>query len=948
MSLASAAATHAQSLTFGEITGTVTDPQQVQLIDAEVRVRDRNSGAIRWMLTARDGAYRFGMLPAGRYDVTVEALGYRPVTHLDVAVAAGQVAKLTTTLRTAALPVTTIDTVRVASLAARPGAWLLERGYADLAGSRRLVTDLAAFSGTADDRGVEGLPWRLAGALVDGTRSSGLTSPNGIGSDGALVAFPVRSAASAEVGELGFDAELGGTGVGVRMTTLRAGGSPTASVIAEGGTAATGASFIAGGPLQGDTALAIFGVDYQRAEVSRPALLGSDAAIAGALASAALNSHATDISAYTEPADRLTDRFGAFGRLDWQPGDRFAMTVRASGSRLTSTGLREPGDVLGAYGSGHEAVAAQAAVSLYGRLSRRVSQEIRVSADIADLTGSTDPLPLTGFAGSGHTIGGLAGFSESRTTPRAAGVLHFDFGPHRLKAGVSIATHMSESRQVAGSRGEYWFGDATDFANASGAWRRIEGAAPAGEFRMSESAIFLQDAWRVADGLDVSLGARLDLMSIPASEIERDAQWLALSGIDNRDVEGKHNRISPRLGFRWELGRDREWLVEGGAGVFQDLPDSRDIAEALTFDRGATARAGVGSLGSWPSAPTSVAAPVVGRAITLLGPEFEGPRTQRLAMSITRRLGAWSSSLSGVYRHTDFLARRRDLNLTAAAVTEDQYGRPIFGTLTQFGTLLAAEPGTNRRFSGFEAAQVLESSGFSDYWGITVGIERVRESGFSLASSYTYSRTTDNVPGFSGQRISPFPGGLGGVDWMEGRSDLDIPHRVLVATEWSAGAMRLGAVYRLSSGLPFTPGVRDGVDANADGDARNDPAFIDPNLTGMTELLNEWDCLGSVPGFVERNACRGELAHRLDLRAAFRIANLTIGRLDLVIDALDVIATEGGRLDHALLLVDRTGAITPNVGGGLDVPYVANPSFGSILADRSPGILWRAGLRIVP
>jgi hypothetical protein len=209
------------------------------------------------------------------------------------------------------------------------------------------------------------------------------------------------------------------------------------------------------------------------------------------------------------------------------------------------------------------------------------------------------------------------------------------------------------------------------------------------------------------------------------------------------------------------------------------------------------------------------------------------------------------------------------------------------------------------------------------------------------------------VPGFAGARLSPFPGGLGGVDWVEGRSDLDIPHRVLVAADWAVGltgAFRFGAVYRLSSGMSFTPDVRGGVDANGDGDWSNDPAFVDLNLPGMDALIADNPCLRSQAGvFAERNACRAELAHRVDLRASFQLADLVLGRLELMVDALDVIAPKAGPIDGALLLVDRTGSVTTNPGTGVTtVPYIVNPNFGQVLADRSPGVLWRVGLRIVP
>jgi hypothetical protein len=248
----------------------------------------------------------------------------------------------------------------------------------------------------------------------------------------------------------------------------------------------------------------------------------------------------------------------------------------------------------------------------------------------------------------------------------------------------------------------------------------------------------------------------------------------------------------------------------------------------------------------------------------------------------------------------------------------------------------------------------LESTGYSTYWGMTAGFERVQPEGISLSVGYTFSRAEDNAPGLGTySTLAPFPGEAGGLDWAEGTSDFDVPHRLITAAEWTAGPtapLRLGVVYRLQSGVPFTAGVRDGVDANGDGSYRNDPAYVDAALAGMDALLDENSCLRAAQGlFTERNSCRGAMTHRLDLRAAFRIAQLTAGRLELVVDALDVLATARGRFDNALLLVDRTGTLSRDALTGVTtVPYVVNPDFGKVIADRSPSALWRVGLRIVP
>ncbi len=942
----------AQSAAHGMLAGVVVDATGRTVHDAEVRVVDRASGAARRVSTGRDGAFRFSLLSPSTYDITVEALGFRPVVHLGVSVVVGSSPSLRVMLRRAAPPVVAVDTVRATGARAAPLAWLQERGYAELAGGRRLATDAAALATTADEDAVEGLPWRFAGLMVDGARLGSTGAPGSAGSLTTALAMPARSIAGATVGGMGYDVEIGGPGVGINAQSLRGSGTPSSRSAVFGGSSDFGAAAVFGGPIQRDTAHAFVGVDYQRSEVARPAWFDAGDAAGNALVDVARDSFATDLSGYRAETPRIEERASGFGRLDWQLGDRYAISMRAAGSRLVASSPPSLAGPSAGLGSRHEATAAQVAVDVVARLTRRVAAEVRVSGDVGDAKTDPPTLAPSVFAGRGVYLGGAVDepFRDQVAAPRVSAMIHWDLGPHRVKAGMLVASNRFESQGILASRGEFRFGDAVDFESAVGAWRGVSGSAGSGSFRLAERTTFVQDAWTVTEGLSLTFGVRFDGSRLPIGDIEQNAAWLARTGIDNTVVRDERSRVAPRIGFRWELGTAREWVLEGGAGVYNDLPDRGDVAEALTLDSGVDVRSAIGPLGGWPAAPDSSVAPIRGRTLSLLGPGYEGPRTRRMSLSLQRDVGNWTTYVQGVYRQTDFLTRRRDLNLPINAVGADQYGRPLYGSLQQIGSLLAVVPGSNRRFSEFDAVQAIEVTGFSEFLAATAGIERVVERGLTVGVHYTYSRTTDNLAG--GQNaLAPLPLGATGVEWSDGIADTDSPHRIIAAAEWSpspTGAFRLGMVYRLRSGTPFTPGFRDGVDANGDGVWGNDPAFVDASLPGMTALVAEHACLRRSSGdFAARNDCRGETTHRLDLRATFRLLMLAAGPMDLVVDAMDVVPGASGRIDRALYLVDRTGAISTNPTTGVtSVPLVVNPGFGALLADRASGMLFRVGVRI--
>jgi Carboxypeptidase regulatory-like domain len=81
----------AQSLTTGDITGTVTDPTGAVVPNATVMLKNTESGAIQTRSTNPQGSYRFPLLSPGTYSISVSASGFQSIKKT-VAVAVGQTA----------------------------------------------------------------------------------------------------------------------------------------------------------------------------------------------------------------------------------------------------------------------------------------------------------------------------------------------------------------------------------------------------------------------------------------------------------------------------------------------------------------------------------------------------------------------------------------------------------------------------------------------------------------------------------------------------------------------------------------------------------------------------------------------------------------------------------------------------------------------------------------
>jgi len=80
----------AQSITAGDVTGTVTDPSGAAIPGAAVTLLNLNTNASQQATTNADGSYRFAFVTPGTYKVTASANGFQTQDRSGVIVTAGQ------------------------------------------------------------------------------------------------------------------------------------------------------------------------------------------------------------------------------------------------------------------------------------------------------------------------------------------------------------------------------------------------------------------------------------------------------------------------------------------------------------------------------------------------------------------------------------------------------------------------------------------------------------------------------------------------------------------------------------------------------------------------------------------------------------------------------------------------------------------------------------------
>jgi hypothetical protein len=971
----------AQSLTSGSLRGSVVDQAGEPVSAAEISLEDARGALVRLIEADFRGRFSVPLLPPGTYRLLVEQVGYQPVRYLNVVIAAGQATSLTATLEQRPPPIESVVEREATSAMASVAAGRLVSGEELTRLGRRndlgdLARGLSELGGVHDGRdgllvSGAGLPARWSRLFVDGVQEQLLRHPGLPAEPASAPAFAREGFDQAQVLIRAADNEWRGTpGALVAGQSRRGQGAfgfepyATFSGSSLGGesTDSSGSSLQIGAALSGamipDTLSVYFRADYQRLQVptalpwTRDGIGGGGEEGVGSLRSLittlATEEYGTNVSRFVQPTVRTWQGFSSLGRLDWRLSPSNQLVVRAAGASWEERAPQVGTDLMN--GAGVELtgtdISGMAGVTTSGQ---RSANELRLGVSSAKRTWTApQALAATTLAseGAGFGIGSEFPATFSVTTIDLADAFQVAWEAHLVKFGVSAALRSHRQDYAWGRSGRWHFGSVDRFGQGQGDWMQVTSTGQV-EFSSTEVGVFVQDAWQVSPELQVQIGARYESYALPSDKLGIHLPWVETTGIaTNYTPTG--GGLAPRLGFVWD-GRGRSSLVvRGSAGLHYAGVDPAVFAEAIRFNGAAQVRRGQGTFSSWPSAPSTAQAPWSGTRLTIFSPDYQPPRTLKADLGLSRALGEGTTlSVGGGYHHTDYLLRRVDLNRMPSSGTS-QGGRPVYGQLVRQGALVSAAPGSNRRFASFDMVSGLISSGYADYFEFTAAIERKVSEGLTLVASYTYSKTEDNTPGLTSgnpaDQLNPFPEGLSGVDWSDGRSDFDVPHRLVLSGAYTGGGrtpLTLGARYRLRSGLPFTPGFQPGVDINGDGSAVNDPAFL--GAAGGV-LAGCGAAVGS--GFAARNSCRGDMVQGLDLSLTVGLPVGSAYALAVTVDAFNVVSTETGILDRAALLVDPNGTFAVDAAGNVTLPLVANPNFGSLLSRRGEPRMVRVGLRL--
>ncbi len=945
----------AQSIVAGSVEGRVVDDGELPLRGVRMTLTEARSGLTRITNTDGDGMFAFGFVVSGEYELRAEALGQRPLLVRSLLVGPGETVRTHLQLEVEAPPVTRVDTIVWGSDlgSAWPGLGrrVREVEISTLPDRRFGLAPLVSLSTHADAQGgFQGRPASASTLFSEGEPFREAVHPTGSG--GLLgLAFPRSGVSGLDVMQGMEDIEWSadeGAIIPVRTRPVSDGGTGRGTVLGSAGPlwssalvddAPTLSSFWGGGalaiPLAPDTStlsLAVEGGRYQTVQAASP----SDSLLAELI---------SDGEAGVGDGLRETRVFSGLARLDWALASGGVVTARAGGGYFERT--LERAQTRGA-GYGAEPPASGSDLSFSAVVANPLTEQFLLEArgSVGVSSRDFDPgvtTPSAWVVGRRARLGVDPHYpgSVSRLDLGIGPVIHLQSGLHRAKAGLRADVTRHTYEFLSPVNGAYAYGSPASLLDGTGYATRALGQAPSTEFTSTRLSAFGQYVWAPAPGFDVTTGVRYQRETLPTSDVAFATEWALQSGVPNQATPDYVEGLGTRIHLRWDPARDNRTWVVGGLSLDYGALDHTLLSEWVGLDGGTRIERSFGDVGTWPAVPSTGAH--LGTRLAVMNPEVVPPRTLRGAGAIVRQVGAGVSlGIAGSFRRSENLLRRRDLNRLAIATGEDQNQRPIYGDLALRGGVLASDPASDRRFDAFEFVWALDPDGWSEYVGVSLFMDARFGEGGRFHAEYTYSETTDNLfgarAGFAEAELVPDVGVLG---WDEGISDFDVPHRMTLSGSVPLpGGGSISGVYRFRSGDAFTPMIAAGLDANGDGSAFNDPAFVPSSFSDA--VLGEWSCLETSRGtFAVRNACRGDAVHRIDLRLTVGLGSLPAS---LVVDALNVTDAVEGVRDDALLLVDGAGELARS-GGTVTVPYTVNPHFGDYLLRTDPGRMLRIGIQ---
>ena len=322
-----------------------------------------------------------------------------------------------------------------------------------------------------------------------------------------------------------------------------------------------------------------------------------------------MDNYGYDTGSYTDfPAQESNTKLLA--RIDWNISDMHKLAVRynytlnqgwtgtngSSGNmvrRASANRLSQYGMVFANSIYSMDNIVHSFAFDLNSRLSNNLSNQLLVTVSkLDDVRGSTsDKFPFIDILHAGDYAQGKimpyisAGYElftwnngVHNTVINAKDDITYFTGNHKITAGITYEYQMADNAYMRNGTGYYRYASLEDFLSQAApetvclTYGYDGEENPAARVRYHQIGAYGQDEWSPAQNFKLTYGLRLDALAFDNQDLMTNNAILAVDyngkSIDTGKWPTTKLRVSPRVGFTWDVLGDKSLKVRGGTGVF--------------------------------------------------------------------------------------------------------------------------------------------------------------------------------------------------------------------------------------------------------------------------------------------------------------------------------------------------------------------------------------------
>ena len=399
---------------------------------------------------------------------------------------------------------------------------------------------------------------------------------------------------------------------------------------------------------------------------------------------------------------------------------------------------------------------------------------VDILEDVVAEDGTKTKAVLTSFGPDPFTYGNL----RDVQTVVATDEFTYNFGKNNMVAGIQFEWNNTKNGYMQGGAGYYVYNSWDDFKN---------NATPAAfaithsnrndlqqvypSFQYMQASAYIQDEYTISDNFKLTAGVRFELPIYPtiAGNYNKAFAELAngdnsIKGLSTSDMPSATLNISPRIGFNWDVLKNRNLIVRGGTGFYTgripfvwivSAAGNSNCLQAQFIDNTGTSAPAfsntisgiLNGLYNGEFKQGDLAAP---QNTTIMDTELKMPETWKSSLAIEGRLpGGIKASLEGIY----------NMDVTSVYVhklgQKQKTATPLPGE-PEARTAWESEKIKNSLNKDVQPYYITNSDKKGYYYSITAMLQKDFNFGLSMMAAYTRSESKSISEGLGDQVSSAY------------------------------------------------------------------------------------------------------------------------------------------------------------------------------------------------